>query len=96
MSWHKIVIPEGDSGMDIARSITSSFECVFLAVLGAKEMALFETKLLTVPHVLYFTAGSEKYFGSIISAFSGVPCERPPRASVVPLVINGDPERFFL
>ena len=82
--------------MGSAKTITDSFECVFLAVLGAREMALFETRPLAMPHVLYFTPGSERYYGLIISAFSGVPCERPPKEFVISLVVNGDPERFFM
>ena len=96
MGWHKIVVPDGDTGKALASEITESFKRIFTEAGVPHDAALFKTKSSVHPQVLYFTPGAELIFGQPLRAFLAVGCERPVQESVMAIHAQGGMNQFFM
>jgi hypothetical protein len=94
--WHKIVVPDGDTGKALASEIIETFKRIFTDAGVPRDAALFETKSSVHPRLLYFTPGAELIFGQPLNAFSAVACECPARESVMAIHAQGGMSQFFM
>jgi hypothetical protein len=78
MSWYSIVLSTSRVAEGELDTLQRDFASLFLAAGSPKEMALFSGKFSREGSILYLSPGSQPYASDLISAYGGVPCEKPP------------------
>ena len=83
MTWYKVSLtPNQIQALELGKLI-DKFVQLFIAAGKPKEMALFgEKELSNNDQVLYFSPACSDKAASLISAYSGIPCEKPEKESL--------------
>ncbi|NVM22006.1 MAG: hypothetical protein HWN68_09540 [Desulfobacterales bacterium] len=82
MPWHKVTLTIEQTAMGEGLKLRNQFLQLFTAASMPKEMALFAGTTGIPGTTFYFSPGSHEHAKSLISSYSGEPCETPNEKSL--------------
>ncbi len=89
MGWMRVEIP--DSSRSEPELLQNRFVAVFTSAKGPKDAAMFEDKerLPNNGRNYYFSPRAVEIFAPMLRLYKAEDCPRPPRESLIPLVVIG-------
>ena len=83
MTWHKVSLTPNQIEAKELVKLIDKFVQLFIAAGKPKEMVLFaEKELSNDDQLIYFSPVCLDKAASLISSYSGTPCEKPERESL--------------
>src|SRR5262245_37734430 len=83
MSWYKVVMTSQDISTHSDSQLVEAFKQVFMGSNFPQDAALFSNDFPPGEDLIYyFSPGAVRIAGGLLSLYSGMPCEEPPRDSL--------------